>query len=378
MLEPLLTQITEYFPTKTRSCLKNVLLLCLGILDKETVNLNRIKNSIGKLNGNAKTGADSHYKRLIRLFDNFSFSGLWIELIAYGMQLMRLKCEYLLLDGTSWKSGNRWFHYLTLCVVYKNVAIPIFWLDLKKHGNSNFKERKKLMAKAFRFFDLKGKILIADREYIGKDWFKYLIHKGLGFVIRSKVKTYKAAVNSAPGKSYDELIAKVLRSKKPYKALRKQFVLNGMTLYFVVAKNPDENRKEPYILLITTMDRPAYGIAATYLVRWKIEHCFFHLKSNGFNLEAMNLKSSSRCKLLMAVVVFAYILSVQEGLKTYDEVPLKKYDNGEVWKTKSVFRHGFEKMVVHCISILTFCKYLVQETSRASKDYLSHKSINVQ
>ena len=377
MLEPLLVKITEYFPDKSKSCLKNVLLLCLGILEKETVNLNRIKNSIGKFNGNLNTRSDSHYKRLIRLFDNFSFSSLWIELIAYAMQLMRLKSKYLLLDGTSWKSGSRWFHYLTLCVVYKGVAIPIFWLDLKKHGNSNFKERKKLITKAFRFFNLKGKILIADREYIGKDWFKFLVDKGLDFVIRSKVNTYKSAINSVSGKSYDELIAKVLRSKKPYKALRKQFVLNGMTLYFVVAKNPDENRKEPYILLITSLDKSAYEIAQVYLIRWKIEHCFFHLKSNGFNLEAMNLKNSSRCKLLMAIVVFAYLLSVQEGLKTYDQVPLKQYDNGEVWKEKSVFRHGFEKMVIHCISILSFCKFLVHEIRRVSKVYQSPKSINV-
>ena len=378
MLEPLLTNISEFFPERSKSCLKNVLLLCLGILDKETVNLNRVKNSIGKFNGNPNTGAGAHYKRLIRLFDNFSFSSLWIELIAYGMRLMRLKCEYLLLDGTSWKCGNRWFHYLTLCVVYKNVAIPIFWLDLKKRGNSNLKERKKLITKAFRFFDLKGKVLIADREYIGKDWFKFLVDRGLDFVIRSKAKTYRSAVDGTPGRSYDELVHKVLRSKKPYKALGKHFVLNGMALYFVVAKNPDENRKEPYILLVTSLDRPAYEIAAAYLVRWKIEHCFFHLKSNGFDLEAMNLKSPSRCKLLMAVVVFAYLLSIHEGLKTYDDVPLKQYDNTEVWKAKSVFRHGFEKIIVHCISIFTFCRYLEHEIRSASKAYQSHKSINVQ
>lgn len=168
MLESLLINITNFFPKRSVSCLKNLLLLCLGILDKETVNLNRIKNSIGKLSGNNKTLPDSHYKRLIRFFDQFSFSSLWIELIGYGFNLLRLKSDYVLLDGTSWKSGSQWFHYITLCIVYKKVAIPIFWLDLKKHGNSNYRERKKLICKAFRFFDLSDKILIADREYIGK------------------------------------------------------------------------------------------------------------------------------------------------------------------------------------------------------------------
>lgn len=354
------------------------MLLCLGILDKETINLNKVKNAIGRLSGKTETAADSHYKRLIRIFNNFSFSSLWIELIGFGVNLMRLKSTYVLLDGTSWKSGSRWFHYTTLCIVYNDVAIPIFWLDLNKQGNSNLKERKKLISKAFRFFDLTGKTLVADREYIGKDWFKFLIDKGLNFVIRSKTNTYKTAINDSPGKSYDELISKVLRSKVPYKALRKLFYLNGLKLYFIVAKNPDVDSNERFILLISNLKEPASRLASIYLKRWKIEHCFFHLKSNGFNLESINLQSKSRRRLLMAVMVLAYLISVHEGLKTYKFVSLKKYANGETWKEKSVFKHGFEKITVYCDSITTFCRYLDQEIRHALRGYRSPKALNVQ
>jgi len=378
MLESLLADITDFFPKRDKTCLKNILLLCLGILEKETVNLNRIKNCLGRISGRPGTSADSHYKRLIRIFDNFSFSSLWVEIVAYGVRLLRLKTEHLLLDGTGWKSGRQRFHYLTLCIVHKNVAVPVFWIDLKKHGNSNFEERKKLICRAFKFFDLKGKTLIADREYIGQNWFKFLIGKGLNFVIRSKANTYTSAINGSPGKSFEQLAKKVLRSKVPYKAVRKRFYLNGMGLYLVIAKNPDRDPKEPFIILITNLDRSAYRIASDYLVRWKIEHCFFHLKSNGFNLESINLKSSGRRKLLMAVVVLAYVLSVHEGLKTYGKVAIKTYANGETWRSKSVFRYGMEKIVRYCGSMLTFCRYLDWEVSRALKAYNSHLSLNVQ
>lgn len=377
MLESLVSKVTKFFPKRKKSCLKNILLLCLCILDKNTVNLNKAKDAAGKVLGNTTTAPSSHYKRLIRIFDDFSFSSLWIELLRYGVQLLRLKYDHLILDGTSWKSGSRWFHYMTLCIVYKKVAIPIFWLDLNKHGNSNTKERKKLITKALRFFDLKGKVLLADREYIGQEWFKFLIDKGLDFNIRSKVNTYVEAINGSPGKSYEELVNKVQRSKVPTKALRKKFVLNGMELYFVVAKNRKPNAKEPLMFLITNVDKPASFLVGTYSIRWKIEQCFFHLKSNGFDLESLNLEGQSRCKLLMAATVFAYLLSVHEGLKTYKKVPMKKYKNGETRKAKSVFTHGREQLAVFCHSMTSFCKYINREIRQALNSYRSPDALNV-
>lgn len=197
-------------------------------------------------------------------------------------------------------------------------------------------------------------------------------------MIRSKSNIYIDEINGKSGKTFDELIQKVLRSKVPYKAVRKRFILNGLELYFIVAKNPDADTKEPFILLITNLDRRANDIASMYLIRWKIEHCFFHLKSNGFQLESINLQSKSRRKLLMATVVLAYILSIHEGLKTYKDVLVKEYSNGEKWKEKSVFRHGFERLTMKIRSLTTFCRYLVYEIAESLSSYRSPKSINVQ
>ena len=59
-------------------------------------------------------------------------------------------------------------------MIYHTIAIPIFWRDLDHDGHSNGLERQKLLRDAARLFDLKGKVLLADREYVGDDWLRFL------------------------------------------------------------------------------------------------------------------------------------------------------------------------------------------------------------
>lgn len=377
MIEPLLSQVKEYFPKIGKTAVKNVLILSLAILQKETVCLNRLKGAVGDIVGAPENRPSSNYKRLIRIFDNYAFSSLWLDLLKYVFLRLRLKTTHVLLDGTSWKRGSRWHHYLTLCIVYKGIGIPVYWIDLHKHGNSNYGERKKLMKKAMRHFNLAGKTLIADREYIGKDWFKFLIDSGMDFIIRSKKNTYAEAVDKAPGRSYRQMVRKVLASKVKGKAVRKAIMIDGIRLFIVMVKNPKQTGKDPVIFLLTNRDEPARSISGQYPIRWKIEHCFKHLKSNGFKLEAVNLSGDARCKLLMAVMVFAYVLSVLEGLKEYDKVPVKTYRDGLESKAASVFRSGIDKVTAKCSSLERFCEYIVSDIRKALKAYRSGNLIIV-
>jgi hypothetical protein len=378
MLDSLLRKVNSFFPNHNKTCLRNILILSLAILQKETVCLNRLKTALGSITGNRFTKSGSNYKRLIRIFDNHAFSSLWLDLLKYVFLLLRLKTDYLLLDGTSWKHGDRWYHYITLCVVYQGVAIPIYWLDLHKQGTSNFKERKRLFNKAKRHFNLTEKTLIADREYIGKEWFKFLIDNNINFVIRSKTNAYKKVIDAAPGKTLSQMVKKIMRSRMADKAVRKEFWLNGVKLYIVVVRNPKKNAKEPYLLLITNMDKPAATIAQIYPIRWKIEHCFKHLKSNGFCLETINLKGAARQHLLMAVMVFTYVLSVMEGLKVYDTVAVKEYHGEERQsKAESVFRVGINQLAQYCTSLVHFCEFITQRIKQALGGYRSANILNV-
>lgn len=353
------------------------MILAMGILIKETVCLNKIKGAVGAITGKTKTQPLSHYKRLIRIFDDYSFSSLWLEVLQVAFRLLRLKSDYLLLDGTSWQKGKRKIHYLTLCVVYQGVAIPIYWEDLQKKGVSNVKERKRIIRKAMKYYNLKDKTLLADREYIGGDWFCFLKNNQINFVIRLRKKNYKQAVDATAGKSYTALEKKASRSRKIGKAVGKTIFLQGQAFTFVVVKNPKKETDEPLIYLLSSLKQAPACIAVRYPIRWQIETCFKHLKSNGFDLEEINLANRSRCKLMMAVVVFAYTLSIHEGLKEYKKVPPKKYADGLETKPYSVFRSGLDKITAFCASLTGFCAYLIDNLVTKLPHYKSQYAIIV-
>lgn len=380
MHESLVAKITEYFPKRRESIIKNILILSLCILHKETICLNRLKSIVSQYTGKLSKPA-SNYKRLIRIFDNNSLSNLWLELLKFAFLLLRLQVEELVLDGTSWKRGERWFHYMTLCIVYKGVAIPIYWEDLAKHGISNYEERERLLSRALKYFNLEGLTLLADREYIGLEWFKLLIGNEINFNIRLKKNIYKDCINACKGLTHEVMTQKIMRSKLPNKTLSKLVELKeipGQTFRFVATKNPKKDPKDPVIYLLTNvLEKSAKAIAYQYCKRTKIEHCFKHLKSNGFNLEQINLRTKSRCRLLMAVTVFTYVLSIHEGLKEYDKIPMKIYNENLKEKAVSVFRNGLNRIFRFTLHLDHFCQYIIREVSSANRKYQSPFSINV-
>ncbi len=72
-----------------------------------------------------------------------------------------------------------------LSIVHKGIGIPLYWSLLDKRGNSNSEERKKLLNKFIKNFG-KDKIeyVLADREFVGQEWFTFL--KDIPFCIRIK------------------------------------------------------------------------------------------------------------------------------------------------------------------------------------------------
>lgn len=116
----------------------------------------------------------------------------------------------------------------------------------------------------------------------------------------------------------------------------------GKTSYtFVMIKNPKCDPKEPYIYFISDM-QDARAISNHYLKRWKIECCFKHLKSNGFNIEDINLKTDDKIELMMGVLAMVYIMAVREGLLNHKlkPIPFKKYKDGKLYLSISIFRIG--------------------------------------
>ena len=125
--------------------------------------------------GNARV--ESNLRRIQRFFAEFFVDTNLIAKLIFS--LLPEKPPYrICLDRTNWKYGVANINILMVSIAYQGLAIPILWTMLPKRGNSNTFERKELI---HRFLDLFGEgcieAILADREFIGDDWFRELIHQ---------------------------------------------------------------------------------------------------------------------------------------------------------------------------------------------------------
>ena len=243
---------------------------------------------------------------------------------------------------------------LVLSVLAGSVADPIYWKQLGKIGASNQKERQALLAEALKHFDFKGMTLLADREYVGKQWFKYLKDNQINFVIRLRFGDYYEAVDIAPGKTYQQMYDKCFFQVK---FVRKHILLDGQSYYISMRANPKRTPGEEVFIFLTLI-RPVRKTVDQYIKRWRIECLFRHLKTNGFHLEELNLRSLPKSNLMMAILCFAYSITIRAAWKSQATIRRIQFANGSIFPAQSIFRRGLALISAWCASFDQFIYYL--------------------
>jgi len=352
MYAHLLQKFKEVVPGWKTSQLKNTLLMVSLLLEEKTVNLWKLKGSVGKLLGNTQTDPGSHYQRLKRwLWSAEKDKSLWVGMLQAAVSLLEKKSQLLILDGSSWKRGGKKYHFLTLSILYQGVSIPVWWQELKKLGISSQWQRELMLRVALKVLKLKGKVLLADREYIGTRWFEALHRAGIGFVIRLRKGTYQQQIE-LKGKTVSKLEQKA--KAQVGKLVFKKFSLQGHSYCYVLKAYRTRSGKLEFLRLITTLT-PAKAMES-YGYRYRIESMFRHLKSNGFDLERLHVKKDYKVNMMMAALVLAYTLSVIYGLKKYKRcIALKAHGSPEM----SVFRYGLDLWQNHLQNFALFLKHLL-------------------
>ncbi len=387
---PRVSEIKEYFQDIKEDTIINFLIVSEAIFSSRTTNLNKAKDELSNILVNqSTTRPDSNYKRLTRFFvfssDNPKMlTGIQRLILVIITDLLpkKRKDKLLALDGTSWELGDKKIHLLTLSLIINGISIPIVWKDLNKKGTSNFTERKKVIDEALSFLNLEGYTLLADREYIGVQWFSYLRSKNIHFVIRLKQTGYKSYVDDQRGEKTSKYLHQHLRhiglqraaNQKYYRntGVSKRIIIDGYPYSFVVYKNPKPKADEPLLYFLSSLEKKK-KIVKLYPIRWSIETCFKHLKSNGFNLEEINLKASKKVETMMAILVFLYALCIREGLlnQTYKKSDFKKY-SGKIFRSQSIFRSGRSIMAGKFYHFVSFIRYLRQIIKQIGQLKLSH------
>ena len=270
---------------------------------------------------------------------------------------------FLTLDATGWESGQVKIQLLVLSLVYREVSLPLCWVDLAKKSHSNQQERKRLLQMASKLYDLRGFCLLADREYVGRHWFAFLDKLGLFFIIRLSRQDYKHEV-SAGGKSYGSLLKRALRGKLISQHVRIQ---QGGYQFVATCHQDGPNGADPLVLLLTNTLWSKQQVLTRYRIRWCTEPLFRHLKSNGFDLEAVGFENRQKIRLLMAIVVVLYVICVAEGLKHFYRTAPKRYRNGSGYVGESVFRVGYGMVATKLATIEHFVEWLLNAVRQKVK-----------
>ena len=159
----------------------------IAILSSRSINLVLLSHSFP-----SKVSTSAIYRRLQRFIKEILFEERHLaKLLVKIMGIEKEEKWTLIFDRTNWKFGTVHINLLFLCIAYKNMAIPLFVINLetKKCGNSDFIDRMDLLDLFIQTFGVhKIKVFLGDREFIGKKWLTYLKNLGIPYVIRIKEK----------------------------------------------------------------------------------------------------------------------------------------------------------------------------------------------
>jgi hypothetical protein len=255
----------------------------------------------------------------------------------------------LTLDRTNWKLGETNINVLALGIVYKGVAFPILFTMLDKRGNSHTNERIEIINRYIRLFGVQTiDCLLADREFVGEEWIKWLNDRKIRYYIRIRENFY--VHDPRTGKRFKAFWMFNDLKCREYRFFHRVYKVNGQLCYLSASKVKNSDGV-PELQIIISFNNPE-DAQQIYKDRWQIETMFRGLKSSGFNIENTHLTDLSRIEKLFSIVMatfaWAYVIGVfaDENVK-----PIRILNTGK--RAKSLFKHGLEIIATALLNPMT-------------------------
>ncbi len=318
----------SYFLDWNKARLHCLVQILRALIQVRTVNLTQIAAAF-----QTNVKEESCYRRVRRFFACFSFD--MSVIVSIVIKLFPLEGKWLLiLDRTNWKWGKEPINILMLSIAYKGISIPLFWAALDLEGNSTTGERITILKRVLQRFGVNRiEAFTADREFVGKEWFDFLIEQKIPFIIRVK-GCFKAEGIYEEGKTRIDTLCKGLGRKK---ILNRPITLWGLPLYVSIEKK--KGAKEPMIVVSNVTFRNAIVL---YRRRWEIETMFGCLKTRGFRMEGTHIIDADKIERLIFVLAIAFCWAYRIGDITVEEDPTPIKAHGR--PAKSLFRRGLDEI----------------------------------
>ncbi len=275
----------------------------------------------------------SNLRRIQRFISSYSLDSNIIAKLIFT--LLPVKTDLILsIDRTNWKFGKTDINIFMLGVVYQGVAFPLLFSILPKRGNSNSKERISLIERYISLFGKNTiKSIVADREFVGEEWIKYLNDNDLKYYIRIR-NNFKVYI---PRKNKEVKVFWLFNSLKvnQFHYYRNIVKVNGQLCYLSGTK-----LKKGEFLIIISFNKPEYA-NEYYKQRWQIEMTFKAMKSIGFDIEKTHLADIKRIEKLILLVMVAFVWAYKVGIyihQNLNPIIIKKHGR----KAKTIFKTGLD------------------------------------
>ena len=301
---------------------------CLGQIIQalfvvRTINLTQVASAF-----KSEVKEESSYRRVCRFFTGFTFDMSRIVLLIFRLFPLGDKCT-LILDRTNWKWGKTPINILMLSIAYRGIGIPLFWVVLNLEGNSCAEDRIDLLKKVVERLGI-GRIeaLLADREFIGTQWFHFLIEQKILFIIRVK-QNFIVEIGEG-GKLPIGRLRKWLSLKK---VVNHSINLWGLSLYVSIERK--RGAKEQMIVVSNFKFEDPLGM---YRRRWEIETMFGCLKTRGFRMEDTHITDPDKIEKVVFVLAIAFCWAYRVGDIQDRAQPIEIKAHGR--RARSLFREG--------------------------------------
>jgi hypothetical protein len=280
------------------------MLIC-ALCNSQTVGFEKIASSI-----ETATKSRSSLRRIQRFMAQYVLDTDLIAQLIFKM--LPHKPPYrLAMDRTNWKFGETNINILTLAIVYDGVAFPILISMLDKRGNSHTQERIAMIERYIRLFGYPTiDALLADREFVGENWMRYLNDRKIKYHIRIRENFY--VDDPRTGKRFK--VSWMFNGLKYGQCcfMQRIYRVNGQLCYISASKVKNQ-KGIPELQIIISFNKPQEARQA-YKDRWQIETAFRALKSSGFNIEDTHLTDLIRIEKLFSVVIIAFAWAYIVGI----------------------------------------------------------------
>ena len=314
-----------WFNKATLGCLCQMM---LSLINYRTVDLFQLAAG---LQGTALLA--SKQRRIKRLLQRWPEQLDWLGPWLLGWFYSEKEKVSLTMDRTNWKIGQININFLVIGVVYRRAAIPLLFVLLNKQGNSNTDERIALLERVLKYIPKERIVnLLADREFVGEEWFAWLLKNEILFKVR--VKHNFITTNS---RGLEVVVDALFYGLKPgdIQAINEKRLLLGHQVYLTGSRLPSGE-----LMIIASPINDGCAIKL-YCERWEIETFFQNLKSRGFNLEDTHIVKIERLTAFFQILMLTTCWCIKSGEWAVEQGRIIKLKN-HGRPSKSLFRHGLD------------------------------------